>query len=110
MRRTTTLSKQREFALPQREPKQFFHSFYDVLLAGSRNEIARRILGTLEARITYLRYLTTQRAPQARQLRTVALLRGIFEAVEKRRADQAARRCAAFVRRSAAFALEVLTD
>jgi DNA-binding GntR family transcriptional regulator len=86
-----------------------FHRFYAVLLAGSSNEIARRILETLDARITYLRFLTTQRAPQARQLRTVALLRGIFEAVEKRTAEQAARRCAAFVRRSAAFALEVLT-
>jgi DNA-binding GntR family transcriptional regulator len=87
-----------------------FHSFYAILLAGSRNTIAHRILETLDARITYLRFLTTQRAPQARQLRTVALLRGILEAIEKRAAEQAARRCRAFVRRSAQFALDVLTD
>jgi DNA-binding GntR family transcriptional regulator len=85
-----------------------FHGFYAVLLAGSGNEIARRILDTLEARITYLRYLTTLRAPQSRQLRTVALLRGIFDAVAERAPEQAARRCAAFVKRSARFALEVL--
>jgi GntR family transcriptional regulator, trigonelline degradation regulator len=86
-----------------------FRSFYDVLLAGSGNEIARRIFDTLEARMTHLRYLTTQRAPRARQLRTASLLRGIFDAVEKRAPDRAARRAEAFVRRSARFALEVVT-
>ena len=64
----------------------------------------------LEARITYLRHVTTERAPQPRQLRTVALLRGIFSAVRKREQDVAARRCAAFVTRSARFALDVLQD
>ena len=87
-----------------------FRSFYAVLLAGSGNEIARRILETLEARIAYLRHLTTQKAPQARQLRTAALLRGIFTAVQRRAPDLAARRCAAFVERSARFAMEVLKD
>jgi GntR family transcriptional regulator, trigonelline degradation regulator len=87
-----------------------FRSFYAVLLAGSGNEIARAILETLEARIAYLRHLTTQKAPQARQLRTAALLRGIFTAVHKRAPDLAARRCAAFVERSARFAMEVLKD
>jgi GntR family transcriptional regulator, trigonelline degradation regulator len=87
-----------------------FRSFYAVLLAGSGNEIAQRILETLEARIAYLRYLTTQLAPQSRQLRTAALLRGILTAVRKRAPDMAARRCAAFVGRSAQFALEVLKD
>jgi DNA-binding GntR family transcriptional regulator len=87
-----------------------FHRFYGALLAGSGNEIARHILETLDARITYLRFLTTQRAPQARQLRTVALLQGIFEAVERRAAEEAVRRSGAFVKRSARFALDVLTS
>jgi DNA-binding GntR family transcriptional regulator len=87
-----------------------FRNFYAVLLTGSGNEIARGILETLEARITYLRYLTTQRAPQARQLRTAALLRGIFDAIEDRSPARAARRCEAFVKRSARFALEVLAE
>ena len=85
-----------------------FATFYAVLLAGSGNEVARRILDTLDARITYLRHLTTQRAPLARQLRTVALLRGIFAAAQARAPALAARRCAAFVARSARFALDVL--
>jgi DNA-binding GntR family transcriptional regulator len=87
-----------------------FRNFYAVLLAGSGNEIAARILETLEARITYLRHLTTQRALQSRQLRTAALLRGIFNAVQKRAPESAARRCSAFVARSARFALDVLKD
>ncbi len=87
-----------------------FRSFYAVLLAGSGNDIARRILETLEARITFLRHVTTKRAPRSRQLRTVALLRGILNAVRKRAPEIAARRCAAFVTRSSRFALEVLTD
>jgi DNA-binding GntR family transcriptional regulator len=85
-----------------------FRDFYAVLLAGSGNAVAGRILDTLDARIAYLRHLTTQRAVLARQLRTVALLRGIFAAVKARDPALAARRCAAFVARSARFALEVL--
>jgi GntR family transcriptional regulator, trigonelline degradation regulator len=87
-----------------------FRSFYAVLLAGSGNSVAHRILDTLDARITYLRHLTTQRAPLARQLRTVALLRGIFAAAQARDPALAARRCAAFVARSTRFALDVLAD
>jgi DNA-binding GntR family transcriptional regulator len=87
-----------------------FRAFYAVLLAGSGNDLARRILETLEARITYLRHLTTQQAPQSRQLRTAALLRGIFTAVQQRAPERAVRRCSAFVTRSARFALDVLKD
>lgn len=85
-----------------------FSRFYAVLLDGSGNEVARRILAALDARITYLRHLTTQRAPMSRQLQTVALLHGIFIAARDRAPALAARRCAAFVTRSARFAVDVL--
>lgn len=87
-----------------------FGAFYTVLLVGSGNDVARRILDTLNARISYLRHLTTQRAPLARQLQTVALLRGIYTAVQARTPSLAAKRCAAFVTRSARFALQVLAE
>lgn len=87
-----------------------FAAFYAVLLAGSGNDVARHILDTLDARISYLRHITTQRAPMRRQLQTVALLRGIFAAVEARKPAVATRRCEAFVARSARFALEVLAQ
>jgi DNA-binding GntR family transcriptional regulator len=97
-------------ALDGRAYVKAYRDFYAVLLAGSGNEIARQFLDTLEARITYLRHLTTQLAPQSRQLRTAALLRGIFNAVLKRVPELAARRSGEFVARSARFALEVLAD
>ena len=87
-----------------------FREFYGVLLAGSGNEVARSILETLAARVSYLRHLTTQRASRLRQLRTAALLRGVYTAVAARDPALAARRSAAFVVRSARFALEVLAD
>jgi DNA-binding GntR family transcriptional regulator len=87
-----------------------FHTFYAILLAGSGNEVARRILDALDARIAYLRHLTTQRASVTRQLQTVTLLRGIFTAARDRAPTLAARRCAAFVMRSASFAEDVLTE
>jgi GntR family transcriptional regulator, trigonelline degradation regulator len=82
--------------------------FYDILLTGAANDIARQVLATLHARITYLRTLTTQRSYRTRRLRTAALLQNIAEAASAGQADRAARACAAFVRRSLRFALQVL--
>lgn len=84
--------------------------FYEALLRGSGNEVARRILGTLRARITYLRTITTARATQERRRATLRLMREIVEAAERRDGDAMAERCAAFVERSAAFALAVLGE
>ena len=102
-----------EAAVRQRDPEAYvaaFGAFYDVLLRGSGNEIAHRFLNLLHARITYLRRLTTDRASPARETQTARLLRGIQQAAAARDADLAAQRCAAFVARSASFALEVLAD
>lgn len=87
-----------------------FREFYATLLAGSGNDVARGILEMLAARVSYLRHLTTRRASRVRQMRTAALLRGIYAAVAARNPALAARRSAAFVARSARFALEVLAD
>jgi DNA-binding GntR family transcriptional regulator len=83
--------------------------FYDVLLMGSGNEVARRFLQTLRARITYLRSLTAAKADPARKRETLRLMREIVEAAVRRDGDEVARRCAGFVERSAAFALQVLS-
>lgn len=85
-------------------------AFYNVLLRGSGNEVARRFLNTLHARITYLRLLTTDRATPEREARTAKLLRGIQQAAAARDADLMAKRCEAFVNRSARFALQVLQE
>jgi GntR family transcriptional regulator, trigonelline degradation regulator len=85
-------------------------AFYDVLLRGSGNEVARRFLAMLHARITYLRLLTADRATKERETRTAKLMRGIQQAAAARDAELMAKRCEAFVVRSARFALQVLAE
>jgi DNA-binding GntR family transcriptional regulator len=84
--------------------------FYDVLLRGARNEVARSMLRTLRARMNYLRARTAQVAEIGRKMETLELLRGIYEAAAKRDADTVARRCRDFVRRSAEYAASVIGD
>jgi len=93
---------------PVRAYVQGLEEFYDVLLRGSGNEVARRILQTLHARITYLRTVTAAQAQPARKRETLALMRAIADAAAQRDAKEIARRCATFVERSAAYALQVL--
>lgn len=94
---------------PVRAHVQGLDEFYEALLRGSGNDVARRILQTLHARITYLRTITANKAPLARKRETLALMRGIVDAAAERDAKEVARRCAMFVERSAAYALEVLS-
>ena len=93
---------------PVRAYVQGLEEFYDVLLRGSGNQVARRILQTLHARITYLRTVTAAQAQPARKRETLALVRAIADAAAQRDAKEIARRCATFVERSAAYALQVL--
>ncbi len=85
-------------------------AFYDAMMKGSGNEIARRILRTLHARMTFLRTVTAARANPARSRETLALMRAIATAARSRNRDLIAERCRGFVERSAEFALEVLAD
>ena len=83
-------------------------AFFEILLRGARNELAREMLAVLHARITYLRTLTTRRSYRARRLQTAALLNKIARAAADADAAAASRGCASFVRRSLRFALQVL--
>jgi DNA-binding GntR family transcriptional regulator len=85
-------------------------TFYDVLLRGARNEVARSMLRTLRARMNYLRARTAQVAEIGRKLETLELLRGIHQAAATRDAETMARRCRDFVRRSAEYAAAVIGD
>jgi DNA-binding GntR family transcriptional regulator len=87
-----------------------YDRFYDVLLRGSRNDLARRFLRTLRARITFLRTITAQRAEPAYRQQTVRLMRQILEAALARNGEQLAQRCRSFVERSAQFADAVLRE
>lgn len=84
--------------------------FYDVILQGARNEVARTVLQGLRARMRYLRTLTAEAAVDTgRERETHALMRQIVDAATKRDAATMAERCRAFVERSAKFAIVVLS-
>lgn len=85
-----------------------YDRFYDVLLHGSGNELARNFLRTLRARITFLRTITTEEADAAYRQETVGLMRQIHDAALARDGEQLARRCRSFVLRSARFADTIL--
>jgi GntR family transcriptional regulator, trigonelline degradation regulator len=84
--------------------------FYETLCAGSGNLVARRILHTLQGRMSYLRAVTTAKASQSRERETVQLMQEMAEAARRRDPVEVAHRCRAFVDRSAAFAIRVLSE
>ena len=85
-------------------------SFYETLCAGSGNLVARRILHTLQGRMSYLRAVTTAKASESRERETVELMQGMADAARRRNPVEVASRCRAFVERSAAFAIRVLSE
>ena len=56
---------------------QSIDKFYDVLLRGAGNDVARSVLRTLRARISYLRALTAEAAEPDYQAETLRLMRGL---------------------------------
>jgi DNA-binding GntR family transcriptional regulator len=84
--------------------------FFDILIGGSGNAVATRVVRTLRARITLLRGLTTWRADTAREQETIRLMRAIARDAERRDGDGIYGKCRAFVERSAAFAIKVLQE
>jgi len=83
--------------------------FYDAILSGARNEVARAVLRSLSARMRYLRAMTADVAEVGRKRETLALMREILDAALARDAELMAERCRAFVVRSAEYAVSVLS-
>jgi DNA-binding GntR family transcriptional regulator len=85
-----------------------YDAFYDVIMRGAQNDVARRLLQTLRGRMAFLRAVTSIRAPDSRTGDTIAHIEGIVAAAKARNGALMAERCRAFVLRSAAFADGVL--
>jgi DNA-binding GntR family transcriptional regulator len=85
-------------------------AFFEAIMRGSGNEIAHRILRTLQARMTFLRTVTAAKAEPGRERETLRLMRAIATAARNRNHDLVAARCRSFVERSAKFALQVLGE
>ncbi|MGF7160945.1 DNA-binding GntR family transcriptional regulator [Rhodoligotrophos appendicifer] len=102
-----------EKAIPSKDVLSYVHAldtFSNVLADGAGNELARQLIDTLRARITYLRIATSRAATEDRERGTLQALRGIYEALKRRDAEAAATLQEAYVERSAIFAQKVLAE
>jgi DNA-binding GntR family transcriptional regulator len=88
---------------------QSIDRFFDVLMRGADNEVARSILRNLRARINYLRALTAEASGTDRERETLEIMRGVVDAAVRRDADDIAQRCRSMVERSARYAIALLT-
>lgn len=82
--------------------------FIEVVFRGAANPVAESVANSLNARIRFLRATTTRLAPLARRRGSIAKMRHILAALERRDGGRAALAARAFVERSARFAAEAL--
>jgi GntR family transcriptional regulator, trigonelline degradation regulator len=83
-------------------------AFYDVLFEGGGNEALRSMAGSLHARVSVLRSLST--SVPGRLEHSVAELRAIVDAVERGDAEAAAANCALHVRNAGQAGLQALAE
>lgn len=81
-------------------------ALFDLLIEGSGSRLLHQMLGTLRARITFLR--TTSLAIPGRLDESLDEVRAIVDAIERRDADEAAELAARHAERAASYALRTL--
>jgi DNA-binding GntR family transcriptional regulator len=84
--------------------------FFEILFTGARNATAFSLLRMVRARINLLRHATTRAASSERLKSSMAHMKLIVEALERRDADAAAEACRRYVARSADFAARYLEE
>lgn len=78
--------------------------FFETLFAGAGNATAHALMRSLRARINFMRNTTIRLAPKTRVEGSMAQMKLIIEALERRDGQAAAIACRGYVARSAAFA------
>jgi len=86
------------------------NDFYDILLDGAQNNIAKSVIHNLFARINYLRIITSKKSSREYELQGVLNLKDIVTAASERDGDAMAKHCFEYVNRSSVFALQVLHE
>ena len=84
--------------------------FFEVLFTGAGNATAHALIRTLRARINLMRNKTIRLATKERTKGSLAKMKNIVKALEKRDGEAAAEACRSFVVRSAEFAAAQLKD
>lgn len=93
------------------DPDAYGHEidgFFEILFTGAGNATAHALIRTLRARINLLRYATIRLASKERTRGSLAKMKNIVTALEKRDGEKAAQACRSFVARSAEFAASQL--
>jgi len=85
-------------------------AFFEILFAGAGNATAHALIRPLRARINLLRNTTIRLATKERTKGSLAKMKNIIKALEKRDGKAAADACRSFVARSAEFAASQLKD
>jgi DNA-binding GntR family transcriptional regulator len=85
-------------------------AFFEILFTGAGNATAHALIRTLRARINLLRNKTIRLATKERTKGSLAKMKNIITALEKRDGAAAAEACRSFVARSAEFAASQLKD
>lgn len=80
----------------------------DVIMEGAGNEVTRQMAAVLRTRITFLRTITARVASSERRAETMGMLREISAAFHARDGAKAERLTRDYVKRSAAFAIDLL--
>ena len=84
--------------------------FFEILFTGARNDTAFSLLLMVRARINLLRHATTRAAPRERLKSSMAQMKLIVDALERRDGTAAAEACRRYVARSANFAAQFLEE
>jgi DNA-binding GntR family transcriptional regulator len=84
--------------------------FFEILFTGARNATAFSLLRMVRARINLLRHATTRAAPRERLIGSMAQMKLIVKALERRDGAAAAEACRRYVARSADFAGQFLEE
>ena len=84
--------------------------FFEVLFTGARNSTAFSLLRMVRARINLLRHATTRAAPKDRLRGSMAQMKLIVDALERRDGAAASSACRGYVARSADFAGQFLDE
>jgi DNA-binding GntR family transcriptional regulator len=84
--------------------------FFEILFTGAGNATAHALIRSLRARINLLRHTTIRLASKERTKGSLAKMKNIVVALEKRDGEAAAEACRGFVARSAEFAASQLKD
>lgn len=84
--------------------------FYDILFTGAKNTTAEGLIRPLRARINLMRNTTSRVAPKARIAASVAQMKLIVDALERRDAEAAGIACRKYVARSVEFAKHYFSE